>query len=229
MKYSCGCINETDSDSGVLHCIKKCEFHLKWAAEHQQGGSIEYFKDVGCIDAQGIPTNLNLVKELIDGLSGEDNFYLRQGKNKTLLELGAGLGPYIPHFLFYKWNYATIERGNFASKWLTNTFYIPLLSKSLDDGALESQPFYHCIFAAHLFEHLENMPSVLGQCFDRVTERLYLIVPDDGDPTNPDHYWFFTQETLKALLEKIGFVKVRMQIRKRVPQENFIYCVAEKP
>lgn len=229
MKYSCGCINETDSDSGVLHCIKKCEFHLKWAADHQQGGSIEYFKDVGCIDAQGIPTNINLIGELWDGLSVVDIQYLWAGLDKNILEIGAGLGPYIPQFLQAHWNFTTIERGVFASHWLKNAFYVPVLTVSIEEYLATSDINYHCIFAAHLFEHLENMPKVLRQCFDRVTERLYLIVPDDGDPTNPDHYWFFTQETLKALLEKIGFVKVRMQMRKHVPQENFIYCVAEKP
>src|SRR5512135_487501 len=115
MKYSCGCINETDSDSGVLHCIKKCEFHLKWAADHPQGGSIEYFKDVGCIDAEGIPTNANLVSELWDGLSLDDDQYLHLGLGKDILEIGAGLGPYIPHFLRAHWNFTTIERGIFAS------------------------------------------------------------------------------------------------------------------
>lgn len=229
MKYSCGCINETDSDSGVLHCIKKCEFHLKWAAEHQQGGSIEYFKDVGCINAEGIPNNKLLIDELQDGLSVEDFAYLGFGLNKKITELGVGLGPYIPFFLLCHWDYVAIERGVFASKWIEQTFDIDAITISVEDYMSSTREPDHCIFAAHLFEHLENMPKVLRQCFDRVTERLYLIVPDDGDPTNPDHYWFFTQETLKGLLEKIGFVKVRMQMRKRVPHENFIYCVAEKP
>lgn len=228
MKYSCGCINETDSDSGVLHCIKKCEFHIRWSVTHSQGESIEYFKEIGCIDAQGIPNNLILIQELRDGLSLQDEYYLCVGHDKTLLELGCGLGPYVSYFLAGKWSYEAVERGFFAFHWVKKTFYVPIVNGSVEEY-LSSRAGFHCIFAAHLFEHLENMPKVLRQCFDRVTERLYLIVPDDGDPTNPDHYWFFTQETLKALLEKIGFARVRMQMRKRVPQENFIYCVAEKP
>src|SRR5512135_1480583 len=163
MKYSCGCINETDSDSGVLHCIKKCEFHLKWAAEHQQGGSIKYFKDVGCINAEGIPTNSNLVKELLDGLCVDDRIYLWQGFNKDLLEIGAGLGPYIPLFFLQHWNFSAIERGPFASNWLKNTFYVLVHQLSIEEHFFFSTQTYHCIFAAHLFEHLHDMPSVLRQ------------------------------------------------------------------
>ena len=58
---------------------------------------------------------------------------------------------------------------------------------------------------------------------------LWIIVPDDSDPVNPDHLWFFTEATLRSTIEAAGLEVVRMAKRKYIERENFIYCRARKP
>jgi methyltransferase family protein len=226
--YSCGCVNEVHEKSGVLASVLKCEFHVDYSRTHPQGDSIDYFKAMGCINERGIPQNKLLIDQLWGALLPDDFMYLFHGEGKHVLELGPGLGPYIPFFLQYHWKYDSVEMAPFACDWIESTFGYSPIRTTAEGFFLWDDSDYQCIFAAHLFEHVVNAPKLLKQCFDRLNERLVLIVPDDSDPTNPDHLWFFTQETLHALLEKIGFKNVRSQIRKHVPQENFIYCVAEK-
>jgi hypothetical protein len=47
------------------------------------------------------------------------------------------------------------------------------------------------------------------------------------DPTNPDHLWFFTPSSLTRALEDAGFVIDELAWKQHVPQENFIYCLAQ--
>jgi hypothetical protein len=226
MNYPCGCINGIESESGILRCVKKCNFHINWSLTHPEGESLEYFRDLNAI-RDGVPQNDHLARELVGALSISDMAYLADGWRKSLLEIGCGLGAYIPLFLSNHWNYLAIEQADFCVNWVQQTFYIAVRKMPIEEF-LKTAPVFNCIFAAHVFEHLKDAPAVLKTCYEKVDERLYLIVPDDEDPTNPDHRWFFTQESLHRLLERIGFVNVRSQIRKLIPQESFIYCVAEK-
>ncbi len=227
MIHPCGCINEIDEKSGVMHCVKKCDFHIDWSRTHPQGGSIEYYKEIGAIE-NGIPQNFRLIEELIEPLHQMRRRGLNFGDGKCILELGCGLGPYIPYLLGNGWLYFGMDSSEFACNWVKNVFGIDL---NLSDFECYDSFRVNAILAAHLFEHLHDCPAGLKKAYDLLLSRgsIYLIVPDDGDPTNPDHWWFFTETTLLALLEKIGFTNISMTMRKRVPQENFIYCVAEKP
>lgn len=228
-EYSCGCVNEIDNASGVLHCVRKCEFHLKWSADHPQGGSPEYFKEIGLLE-DGISNNARLIEELLDPFAemgiGEMFFY---GNHRSLLELGCGLGCYIPLFLKLGWLYEAVEQSPYAARWTRNTFNVPVHEEKFEDFT-RLVYYWNAIFGAHFFEHLRDSPAGLMKAYNYLVDDgvLYLIVPDDGDPTNPDHYWFYTTETLKGLLDQIGFKNIKIAVRKRVPQENFIYCVASK-
>jgi SAM-dependent methyltransferase len=149
----------------------------------------------------------------------------------TMLEIGCGLGSYVPFFLRNGWNYEAVESSKFAAYWTRNTFDVDVHEKTFEKFHEEPfVPFYHLIFAAHVLEHMESAPLALVWINELLKPdgQLMLIVPDDSDPTNPGHQWFFTEPTLRALLEQKGFKNIRTAIRKRVERENFIYCVAEK-
>ena len=225
MTYSCGCVNEVHAPSGVLRSVSKCEFHLEHSRTHPEGETIEYFKELGCFDSQGIPQNKRLIDELLDPLEEMD---IVIDDHATVLEIGCGLGAYIPMF---GRNYIAVEKSKFACEWVKNCFDAIVTNRKFEDYNLGEGNWFDVILGAHVFEHMKDAPYQLCRCLDALKRRgkLIMIVPDDSDPTNPDHLWFFTQQTLHALLDTIGFVNIKSTTRKRVPQENFIYCVAEKP
>ena len=228
MIYGCGCVNEVDADSGVLKSVSKCEFHLEHSRTHPEGETIEYFKELGCFDEQGIPQNQRLINELLDPLLEMQEPLPHTALPVRVLEIGCGLGAYIP--LFRRCSYIGVEKSRFACQWVENCFDAIVSNCMFEDYELSYERF-GLILAAHVFEHMKDAPYQLQRCFAALElgGKIIIIVPDDTDPTNPDHRWFFTVPTLHALLEKIGFVNIKSTMRKRVPQENFIYCVAEKP
>jgi len=88
------------------------------------------------------------------------------------------------------------------------------------------------ILAAHVAEHLEHAPEQIERMRDWLLPggRLYLIVPDGrDDPWNPDHLWFFEPDSLKTMLDQIGYADIRLTSRRHVERERFIYCCAVKP
>ena len=227
MKYDCGCINELHS-SGLTRNVHKCDFHVQWSKEHPQGNSEFYFKDIGALDSVGIPQFQNHIKEFHNAFDelGID----LSGRGRALLEVGFGLGQYIPLFLAHDWVYAGIECADYAYSWASAVYgpAVTLIQQKFEH--FHDNTLYHTIFGSHAFEHMVDAPAMLKKAHSLLTShgQLWLILPDDGDPTNPDHLWFFNEDTLKGFLKSIGFVNVRSTMRKIVAQENFIYCAAEK-
>ncbi len=223
MKYSCGCINEVDEASGVFHCVEKCEFHVRWSLEHPQGESLQYFKELNLIDGNGVSYNRRLIHELPYDLPKTEVV------EPTVLELGCGLGSYVPMFLKHGWDYEAVERSKFASDWTRNVFDVHVANCSFEDFEYDS---YDMIFAAHFFEHVLDAPAMLRKAHNMLLSDgyLYLVVPNgNDDPTNPDHYWFFNPYTLESLLYKTGFLNIRMCERKVIERERFVYCTAQRP
>lgn len=226
--YSCGCVNEVEPKSGVLRNISKCNFHIEWSETHPQGLTPAYYEDIGLLE-KGICNNARLIRELEDPLEEMGHTNLFSGNHRSILELGCGLGCYIPLFLKHGWLYEAVEQSPFAALWVRNTFDVPVYQVPFEQFRRKLY-FWNAIFGAHFFEHLKDSPAGLKRAYEYLVTGgyLYLIVPDDGDPTNPDHLWFYTPVTLHNLLDAIGFADIKMTMRKRVEQENFIYCIARK-
>ena len=225
VNFNCGCMNQFDEKSGLMFCALKCPFHVQWSQDHPQGDTADYFKDIGYLDHRGIPQNKRLIDELKEALSA---MHAPIPLGQTVLELGCGLGAYVPFFLKYGNKYVAVERSHFSAEWTRNNYDVTVYEKDFEEFETPSI-CYTVIFGAHIFEHLKDAPAALKKVYRLLNGAggmLYVIVPDDGDPTNPDHLWFFTEETLRRLLEKIGFKNICLATFKRVPQENFIYCVA---
>lgn len=226
MKYECGCINELHS-SGLTRNVLKCPFHTQWSKDHPQGNSEDYFREIEALGKDGVPQFHKHIQEFHDAF---DELHIDlDGRDRTMLEIGFGLGQYIPLFLAYAWDYEGVECADYAFRWTKAVFgpAVTLYKERFEDLQFG---YYHAIFAAHAFEHMHDAPAMMKKAHDLLVPhgQLWLILPDDGDPTNPDHLWFFNQATLEGFLKSIGFVNVRSTMRKIVPQENFIYCAAEK-
>jgi SAM-dependent methyltransferase len=225
VKYDCGCVNMTEETSGLLHSIVKCNFHMEhiYSPEKRQ---LFYYKEVGSIDEKGIPQFAHYIKELETGFDSADMMYLANGLGKSFLELGPGLGQYIPLFLQGGATYLAVDESAFSVNWIRSLFYVPITQQDAETICDEWR--FDCVFAAHLLEHTKDAPAMLKKMHTIARERLYLIVPDDQDPVNPDHQWFFTKDSLYKILRRTGFKNIRIKIQKIVPQEDFMYCVAEK-
>jgi hypothetical protein len=223
VKYDCGCVNEVDEPSGVLRSISKCGFHTEHRYDPEKR-DLFYYKEVGSIGEDGIPQFSKYIDELQRGYSPKDMSYLARGA--SFLELGPGLGMYIPLFLSAGGTYLGVDESAFSVNWIRSLFYVPVTQQDAETICDEWR--FDCVFAAHLLEHTKDAPAMLKKMHTIARERLYLIVPDDQDPVNPDHQWFFTKDSLYKILRRTGFKNIRIKIQKIVPQEDFMYCVAEK-
>jgi len=232
MRYDCGCENE-EVEFGVLHCVKKCEYHVSWLLTHNED-TMEYYTTMGCI-RNGIPHNKQYIVELQDAFNSIDCSIFKpitnpgrsNGSENFMLEIGCGVGVYVPFFLKQGWVYAAVELSKFAAYWTRNCFDVPVEEAGIEkfDGGR-----YDLIFSAHTLEHLEDAPEVMKKCYGMLIPKgkLALILPDDTDKINPSHWWFFNENNLSQHLKAVGFKKVRTVVRKIVAHENFIYCVAER-
>lgn len=226
MTYDCGCVNEPDAVFGILQNKSKCDFHRKWSADHPQGESQDYFRAMGVFDERGELKVQHYYDEFHSGFADLTDLY---GRAKPMLEIGAGIGQYVPWFRSHDWLYQGLEPSRYAREIARQYFQALLIPDRFED--FKPIMSYQMIFAAHVFEHMKDAPLAIERCFRLLKPggELWTIVPDDQDPVNPDHLWFFNVQTLHELLEIMGFKIVGTNVRSIVPQENFLYSVARKP
>jgi hypothetical protein len=115
-----------------------------------------------------------------------------------------------------------------SSTFDVDTFSLPLERFYFNEG---DKPYYNLILAAHCLEHFVGARSRVQQLYGMLCRpgELWIIVPDDSDPVNPDHLWFFTEDSLSNMLHQAGFTIKRITTKKVIERENFIYCIASKP
>lgn len=82
-----------------------------------------------------------------------------------------------------------------------------------------------------MIEHLDDAPAAIAGLAGMLTPggELWIVIPDDSDPCNPDHVWFFAEASLRRAVELAGLVVARMRSFRRIAREEFIYCRAVKP
>jgi 2-polyprenyl-3-methyl-5-hydroxy-6-metoxy-1,4-benzoquinol methylase len=221
--YPCSCVNIIDPDWGVEKNVSKCQFHVDTGgklgkAHHEEMGAIKDGK------TQHISYELELM-ECLDELGV--NIKTRK-KAGTVLEIGCGAGSYIPWLKKKGFDYFGLECDTEIAEHTRKAFRVPVDTRPLESYLVARK--FNLILAAHVFEHLKDAPAMLVKT-RRMLERggkLIMIVPNDEDPVNPDHLWFFTPENLKSTLERIGFSNVVLTMKRRVKHEQFIYCVADR-
>jgi len=237
--YQCGCVNEVLAPAGLLHSVSKCSHHRAKQRDPVTLG-LAYYEELGAIK-DGIPQSRHYLDELREAL-GE--FYgAKRDPASVTLEIGCGASMYAAGLINSGFDYIGLDPSPWACAWTSNTFEVPTITGTLDDIATPDSPgneSLYCksrgepidlILAAHCLEHMDDAPKAIQQCADLLNYdgKFWLIVPDDTDPLNPDHQWFFTPDSLRSCLEAAGLVVERLVSRRIVKHENFLYARARKP
>lgn len=223
MKHECGCVTTVDPETGVTKSTLKCMGHQP----SMRIPDYSYYEELHAIQHR-MPRNRHYMDELVE--AWEDiNFSLPPGQDKTCLEIGCGTAPYTPLILRAGYDYEAVENSGFAAEWVRHNFGVPVEVKPFESWKATKQ--YRLIFAIHVLEHFIDSPAMLKKIFGMLEPGglLVFVVPDNSDLVNPDHYWFYTVETMRKTLLDRGFQNIKMTTKKRVAHENFIYGVAHKP
>lgn len=235
--YNCGCVNDFDDRCGVQKSILKCDHHKSMQREIGDLGE-SYYQELG--SASGTPPHVAEFEECFGNVEPANP------DRPFALEIGAGASHYVPMIADAGWLYCVCEPSRWARKWLVDNYWhlgVHVTNSTWENfrkddcvlgdrgGTCGERWQYGMILSARSLEHMSDAPSALQKMANFLTPGgvLYIIVPDDTDCVNPDHYWFFNAETLGCSVRSTGLTIESMQVRKRVEHENFIYCKARKP
>lgn len=218
MTYPCGCVNEIDAASGVLRSVSKCLGHT---AAYRSPYTLDeaYYRDLGAIG------DTPHAAELLEALGPFPAAF----PPREALEIGCGCSHYVGAIRAAGWRYTGQDVSPFAIQWMESRWGARVLDADADWDDLGGP--HGLILAAHVLEHLEDAPNAIARLACSLSPRgeLWIIVPDDTDPVNPDHLWFFSEATLRRTIEAAGLTVRTLRTFKRIERENFIYCRAVKP
>ena len=225
--HGCGCTTTTDPTWGVTRAVTKCAEHVQYLKDHPSGGEA-YYKTLGVFDAAGNVCSDKYVYELSEALGALPGAPPGGG---LAVEIGTGVSPYVFHLKQLGYYYVGFEPDPWAAQWMRDHHRVHMENRCFDALEAEAVGQASLVLCAHAAEHMPDSPGALGEMFKLLApgRPLYLVVPDDTDLTNPDHLWFYNAVSLRSVLERIGFVDVVTAVKKVVPHENFIYCLARKP
>jgi SAM-dependent methyltransferase len=233
--YPCGCVLARMPPFGVLRSVCKCRTH-RAGARDPAGLDGAYYAELGVIDAEGRQLPTAHVAELTEALGplpgGHGRFPGREDLPGIAVEIGCGASPYCRAILDAGWFYIGVERSRWAVEFMRTI--CPLPHGGIHEGPfeeMEEQPHSGLILAAHVLEHMDDAPGAIDKCARILAPggELWVVVPDDSDPFNPDHLWLFTPETLAACLAGAGLTVEALEVRRYVAHERFIYMRARKP
>lgn len=216
---ACGCTTETDARSGVERSTRKCATHSR----QRDASDEQYYKSLGSVDAVGRPANVaRYVREIEDATSAP---VVAVG---SALEIGCGASPYVRWLQSLGYSYAGVEENKWAASWTSRTYGVVVWPESFPMKAMAADQ-YDLVLAAHVLEHVADAPVALLEMrrVMRAGATLIVLVPEGTDRANPDHLWFFYEDTLKSLVERSGFCVERLEVKRVVPKERFIYVTAK--
>lgn len=224
--YSCGCINEL-LECGSQRSVSKCSSHRAMQREVGTLGE-DYYKHIDALDAQGEPRCDRYGDELAETIGG---FKQRKIYAGLALEVGCGASPYVRAIRDAGYRYIGIDPSPFAANFVSRKYGDGVTAFAEKIETFNPTYLFDLILVAHSLEHMEQAPQALQKVSQLLAPGglLYLIIPDNTDPLNPDHLWFFSEDSLRYHLGQAGFVIDRFEVRKRIERENFIYVLARKP
>lgn len=225
MTYQCGCINEQHS-SGITRCVSKCKVHRDYRRKQPKG--LAYYQMLGSVTKEGRPAN---TKAYVDQITDALGPLPPPSDLIMALEIGGGASPYVGWIQRAGYSYTGIEVDSWAYRWVQQTYSRAVVYRGSFplDCTFEDASF-GLVLSVHSLEHMKEAPAALRRMYKLLCPGglLYIVVPDDRDPTNPDHFWFFNTTTLPAVLSHTGFKVEKMVTKKIVEHEDFIYCLARK-
>lgn len=225
IRYRCGCLNTVDQASGILCSVEKCKSHSAGKKDPASLG-LDYYRELGTVTDSELPHQGQIEEAL-------GPFPMASGSKATALEIGCGVSPYVPAIRKAGYKYLGLDPSPWAAQWMAQTHIAPVLRRTFEDAdlPLSRAGGFTLILAAHVFEHLQDAPGAILKAAKLLQPggELWVIVPDDSDPLNPDHLFFFNAQTLRKCLEAAGLVVERLVTRKYVKHEHFLYARARKP
>lgn len=224
--YPCGCALATHAPTGARYSIGKCARHR---ALMRDPATLDeaYYAELGVI-RDGRLAETRHVAEMAEALGDFEGPIEHDAQ--VALEVGCGVSPYTGRLRDAGWVYAGVEVSPWAADWMRRNHSALIVRSSWEAFDAAKKPF-GLILAAHVLEHLPDAPAGLVKMADMLEPGgvLYLLVPDDSDPLNPDHLWFFAPESLRRCVELAGLTIEALEARQIVPRERFLYCRARKP
>jgi SAM-dependent methyltransferase len=227
-RYKCGCQNAIHEPTGAAYRVHTCFTHAKMSQVARSGLPIEYYKSLGAIE-NGVPNCKQAIDQLTEAL-GEIGEGQKGYDRSRALEVGCGLSRYAPEIIQQGYWYIGIDDNRWAVEATRNLFNVDVIKENFETHEFEEG--YRCdiILSAHSLEHMNNAPKALEKMYKLLVPSglLYLLVPDDGDPVNPDHLWFFKEASLRKAIELAGFTIEKFVTRKYIERESFYYVKAKK-
>lgn len=220
--YRCGCANKVHVKSGVLRSMVKCDKHQAMRRDPAALG-FDYYKELG-VFVDGIPNQGRHVAQIQETLGAFPAYGAR------VLEIGCGVSSYAAALKTLDCHYTGIDPSPWVVRWMNAVYPDSALCLAFEQFDEMGVGLFDMVLAAHSFEHMADAPMMIDKAASMLVPdgQLWVIVPDDTDPCNPDHLWFFTPDTLRSCLESAGLTVDRLEIRRHVPQENFLYVRARK-
>lgn len=214
------CYHERCTECGVIRKTGMCQFH----ADHALGYSgAAYFTrpDIGNFSGM-IPQNRAQAEEFI---AAESKMHVPLAEG-SIIEIGAGIGRLIPILLPRAVSYLAVEPNPWAAEYIRQAYgpaaevFLGTWEQAIGAGA-------DTILAVHCLEHLRDADTQFVRMAESAEKRLTILVPDATDLHNPDHWWFFSAETLEQWFRAAGLRHVRHAVQKAA-KENYIWMTGEK-
>lgn len=222
--FPCGCHNTWDTTWGMWKCLAKCPHHVEIESRNH---GLQYYRSLGCFDEAGYPGRWYGAQfaEALGAMSAP----LLVGPGRAV-EVGGGPGVY-QSWLRGKYYYAVLVEPDAEACEYARQAGGEVFGGSWREYLASGPPPADLIIAAHVCEHMLEGPAVFASFFENLKPggRLLTIVPDDEDPLNPGHWWFYNPAALEGALARAGFEDVRTWVARRIPREQFIYSYARRP
>lgn len=233
--FPCGCVNSWSAQWEMWKNDRKCPTHTRAAAGDV---GLDYYRKMGVFGPDG-KINACYAVEMDEALSQMGNPSLPQrglvaSYLPTAIEVGGGPGVHTPWLCSKGFDTVLVEPDFEACRSYSGMRYECTWGdyfQLLEGANLLTVRDPSLIMAAHVCEHMKAGPAVFPEFFQvlRPGGALLVIVPDDQDPLNPGHVWFYNEPALRKAISNAGFEDVRTWATRRIPREQFIYAYARKP
>lgn len=211
----CGCRLDRHDQTWALYCTFKCKSHrrIQNTTTHL---AQDYYHEL-----QGDDKTIH-IGQFIENF-GE----LQQVESDSVLEIGAGTSQYVPMFLSKGYTYAAVEPSVYAADWINSKYGVTVHNTAFESFKTDKQ--YDIVFSAHCLEHFKNAIAELHHMKRLLKPNglLYVLIPDDSDLSNSDHYWFFNTSSISEAFELLDMEVVSIKLNRYVPKENFIYIIGK--
>jgi 2-polyprenyl-3-methyl-5-hydroxy-6-metoxy-1,4-benzoquinol methylase len=166
--------------------------------------------------------------------------------DKQLLEIGPGIGQLTHQLVAWGWRVDCCEMGHWASRYLHEAY--PTVTVYRADWMQWQSPCqYDAITGNHVLEHFVDASAALEKMVASLapSSKLYLELPaqlfDDGVSNekawpgglhNHDHWWHFSERTLRIWFENVGLEGIAFANTIREHEDNKLmdyHVVAVKP